>query len=250
MFGSAALEGVKLRLLREKDALVPGAAVTLGLHIEHEKGFHTYWKSPGMVGIPTAVEWVLPAGFKISEPSWPHPEITHMLRYPCHGYERDVTLLFTLTPPPELSASELKLTAKVNWMACSRNCFPGNVDLSLSLPVAAENKTVLESAPFFAKARHELPRTDHAWVSRLASKSDDSVIHLVITPKLAQVDVGEIYFFSSDAQVNSAESQKISWNAGDLILSLPRSEYSPKGCHSLPGVLKYGDHYLSFNPSY
>src|SRR6187200_477241 len=39
-----------------------GKPLSLGLLIRHAPHWHTYWKNPGDSGLPTTLEWTLPAG--------------------------------------------------------------------------------------------------------------------------------------------------------------------------------------------
>ncbi|MBC7940485.1 MAG: protein-disulfide reductase, partial [Chitinophagaceae bacterium] len=48
-----------------------GKPVWLGLKIDHQPHWHTYWKNPGDSGLPTALEWTLPAGVTAGEIAWP-----------------------------------------------------------------------------------------------------------------------------------------------------------------------------------
>ena len=91
--------GLSIGLISENSSIAAGEPFVVGIDIKHFPGFHTYWKNPGMVGVGTSIEWTLPNGFTASEISWPYPEKSFMAQYPCHGYERDVTLLVTITPP-------------------------------------------------------------------------------------------------------------------------------------------------------
>ena len=51
--------------------IAPGQPVWLGLAIEHQPHWHTYWKNPGDSGLPTTLQWELPAGVKAGEVEWP-----------------------------------------------------------------------------------------------------------------------------------------------------------------------------------
>ena len=53
---------VKAELVAATDAIVPGQPLQLGLRLKHEKEWHTYWQVPGDSGLPTRIEWQLPAG--------------------------------------------------------------------------------------------------------------------------------------------------------------------------------------------
>jgi hypothetical protein len=55
----------------------------------------------------------------------------------------------------------------------------------------------------------------------------------------------EAYFFSSDGQISSDQKQKfVEEKNGSITLKIPRSEFSPEGKTTIPGVLKIGGRYL------
>ena len=81
-----------MQLVSDADAVVPGRTLTVGLHIRHRAGWHTYWKNPGTVGLATKIEWQLPAGCRAGELIWPQPQCTKMGVYTVWGYEGDVVL--------------------------------------------------------------------------------------------------------------------------------------------------------------
>ncbi len=67
-------ELVHAQLLAEADGIVPGKAVTVGLQLRTEPGWNTYWQYAGDAGIPTRIDWTLPAGFKAGPIEWPLPQ--------------------------------------------------------------------------------------------------------------------------------------------------------------------------------
>ena len=50
------------RLVAQAAAAVPGQTLTLGLLLEHDPHWHTYWRNPGDSGLPTRIELDLPDG--------------------------------------------------------------------------------------------------------------------------------------------------------------------------------------------
>src|ERR1700721_519533 len=65
---------VTAQLLADSDAVVPGRPVTIGLHLQAQPGWHTYWQYSGDAGIPTRIDWTLPPGFQAGAIQWPLPE--------------------------------------------------------------------------------------------------------------------------------------------------------------------------------
>ena len=56
------------------EGIAPGKPLWLGLQIEHQPHWHTYWKNPGDSGLPTTLRWQLPAGVTAGEIAWPTPK--------------------------------------------------------------------------------------------------------------------------------------------------------------------------------
>ena len=56
------------------EGVAAGKPLWLGLRIEHQPHWHTYWKNPGDSGLPTTLTWGLPAGFSAGDIAWPTPK--------------------------------------------------------------------------------------------------------------------------------------------------------------------------------
>lgn len=236
--------GLEIDLISETQSITAGKPLTVGLHIHHLPGFHTYWKSPGNVGIPTAIKWTLPEGFSASEIRWPSPENSFMGEYPCHGYERDVTLLITITPPKTLTEENITLKAESQWMCCAKGCFPGFKTFNLSLPVTAEPIPNTAAQILLRKAQRELPKKDHEIQVKQLTKADAKIIKLQFRGPRA-LPTKNLYFFSSDGQISSDQKQVFQpQKDGSLILEIPRSDYSPEGKTTIPGVLRLDQQFL------
>jgi thiol:disulfide interchange protein DsbD len=232
-------KGVDVSLISESSSIAPGKKFTVGLKIHHHEGFHTYWRSPGIAGVPVKIAWQLPEGFKAGSIQWPYPQRSIMAIHPVHGLERDVLLMVEITPPATLANSQTELKATASWMACADGCYPGKKDLSLILPVAAQASPDPATKEAFAKARTELPRPLEHWKVELLSEADAAEIRLRLSPAddQAQAPV-EPYFFSSDGQISSAPVQTVQVKEGGVIeITAPRAQYGPKVAKSLPGVL-------------
>ena len=55
---------VKASLLADTTAIVPGKPFEVGVLLEMEPSWHTYWEYPGDAGLPTSISWTLPEGFR------------------------------------------------------------------------------------------------------------------------------------------------------------------------------------------
>jgi thiol:disulfide interchange protein DsbD len=228
---AAAQTGVKLQLVPEVTAIVPGKPFRLGLFIQHEPGYHTYWKFPGIVGVPTTMDWKLPPGFQAGPLEYPEPEPTKMFQIKAQGFERDVLLQTVITPPADLPPGQkLTLTGKASWMACARTCHPGTLDLSLELPVAQESSPDARWSPIFAKERAAYARPSTAWTASAEEKGMTVLLKLTPQPGAAKLfkdaaEAQQVYFFTEDGWINSDEPQTVSLAPdGALSITLHRAD--------------------------
>ncbi|MEM1083819.1 MAG: protein-disulfide reductase DsbD domain-containing protein [Verrucomicrobiota bacterium] len=238
--------GVSISLISEQSTIQAGEAFTVGLHLEHEEGYHTYWEHPGIVGIATSLKWKLPEGFHASEIQWPHPTRGMMAVHPCFSYERDVTLLVTITPPAKILTPEVELRARASWMCCADSCHPGSKSLSLTLPVGDEAKADPAQVKRFQTARAEIPKPSKDWSAKLlsAKDADPIVVQLRTLSGERPLDL-----FSRDGQFTSTAKVEIRPDgAKQWQVKLERSEYSPKGANKLPFVLRSGEAYFELAP--
>jgi len=250
IFGADKTKGLDVRLISETTAIAPGQSFTVGLHIHHHKGFHTYWKNPGIVGIPTSLKWKLPPGFTASKITWPYPELSSMAGHPCHGYERDVTLLVTITPPKVIQEKEITLSTTASWMCCSNNCYPDTKKLTCTFVVARTTVSDPMGTKLIQKSQRNVPKVSSDCIATLLSGANDTKIKVRITlPK--NIAAENPYLFSFDGQISSNLSQKfIKQSDGSLLLTINRSEFSPKKNTRLPAVIKAGKNHLWINPAY
>lgn len=242
--------GLKLQLVSEQSAVVPGKPFTVGLWIRHDRGWHTYWRFPGIVGVPTQLKWDLPKGWQAGPLVYPEPERTLMFQIKAQGFDRDVMLRTELRPPANLKPGvEVTLNAKASWMCCGKSCHPGAMDLSLSLPVAAtstRNETwhgLLEAE----RARSE--RTSDAWKAEASEHGGE--ITLTLRPADAralvhtrQRDVEKIIVFTEDGWFDSDKPQTITLHSdGTLSIRLIKADtyLGDKPPATLRCVLRHDD---------
>lgn len=112
----------KLSLIKDHSSFIPGTSINMGLKIEMDKGWHTYWKNPGDSGGPIEITWDLPDGFSASDIQWPTPE---RIPYPplmTYGYEDFVIFPFVLSIPENYEDDSF--TLNVDLLVCADVCIP------------------------------------------------------------------------------------------------------------------------------
>ncbi|HEY2573846.1 MAG TPA: protein-disulfide reductase DsbD domain-containing protein, partial [Verrucomicrobiaceae bacterium] len=216
---------LRIDLVSEVSAIVPGQPFYVGLHLEHQPGDHSYWKCPGIVGVPTGIEWQLPAGFEAGPIEWPEPQQVHMYQIKAQGYEGEVILPIRIRPPKSLTPGDkITLKGRASWMCCGRTCNPGLKDLSLELPVS---NTTLPNEKWRAKfeaAHAAVPRKLEGWKQEATRVNDEVTLRLTAVDAAAARRADEIkdmIFFTDDGLINADKSQIISHpSPGVLTLRL------------------------------
>ena len=117
--------------------VVPGQPLWLGLAIEHQPHWHTYWKNPGDSGLPTTLQWTLPDGFKPGEIEWPTPARLPIGPLMNYGYEGRLLLPVKVEVPSGYAADTLKVKLRADWLVCKDVCIPEGGDFALDIPVAS-----------------------------------------------------------------------------------------------------------------
>jgi thiol:disulfide interchange protein DsbD len=170
---------VKLELVSEQDAIVPGKDLWLGFRFDLQDEWHTYWINPGDSGEAPGIEWQLPAGFQAGAIQWPYPERLSTPPFADYGYEHQVLLMAPVRPPAQLRDGETqKITARVRYLVCRDVCIPGQKQLELTLRVksAAPASSARE---LFRAARARLPvPAPSSWKISAASMGDEFVLDL------------------------------------------------------------------------
>lgn len=135
-----------------------GAPLELGLLLQHQPGWHTYWKNPGDSGLPTELRWNMPEGLQTSAVHWPTPQKIKIGRLANFGFEDTVLLPVTVTIAPGFrpapGASELVLRLSASWLVCRTECIPQEGEFELRLPLQG---TVATHRALFEAARAARP---------------------------------------------------------------------------------------------
>lgn len=251
----AAEQPLTVTLVSEVTSIQPGVPFYVGLHLKHGPAYHTYWKYPGIVGVPTGIRWSLPPGFASGEIEWPEPESVLMFKIKAQGFERDVLLPIPITPPSDLKPGQtIRLQGKSSWMSCAQSCHPGFTEVSLELPVkATAPEPDAKWKRVFDQERSRYPATSTAWQATATEEGQTVTLTLFpAEPTARQIPSAEaaakIRFFTEDGWIDSDRPQALALNAdGRLTFKLTRADIflgkeTPK---MLRGVVQNPDGWLT-----
>jgi DsbC/DsbD-like thiol-disulfide interchange protein len=249
IFASLRADPLKIELVSESTTIQPGTPFSVGLHLKHREHYHTYWKFPGIVGVPTDMEWELPPGWLAEPLQWPAPERVMMFQIKAQGYHDEVLIPIQLTPPADLApGSKITLKGKATWMCCGRDCNPGFTDLSITLPVEKGPPSVDERwTKIFAGARASMPQALTGFAATATRDGDRVILRLAPKEDVAEAtrskkpgsrnDVGGI-FFTEDGYINANLDQHFRMEGDALVIELQVSTYfTEKPPAGLQGVL-------------
>ncbi|WP_075087694.1 protein-disulfide reductase DsbD domain-containing protein [Verrucomicrobium spinosum] len=241
-----AAEPLDVTLVANVTQVQPGVPFYAGLHLVHREGYHTYWKFPGIVGVPTSMDWTLPPGWKAEDITWPEPKQVHMFQIRAQGYHGDMLLPVLLTPPKDLvPGTKVTLKGKTSWMCCGRDCNPGFNDLTLDLPWRQRARP---RRPWWIRSGRSAspppwpPAPSRSrWI--IAASRDDKSVVVNLTPTGEDIPKGKIkdvLFFTDDGLVNADKDQVLEQLPnGALRLTLEVSQYAEQPlAKRLVGVLQ------------
>ena len=154
--GTVTTPQVRAELLAHApEGLGAGKPLWLGLLIEHQPHWHTYWKNPGDSGLPTTLQWTLPPGLQAGDIQWPTPRKLPIGPLMNYGYEGRLLLPVPVQVGALPAGATLPVRLKAEWLVCKEVCIPESGEFSLELPTQA---AIAGQAALFEAAQAALPQ--------------------------------------------------------------------------------------------
>ena len=196
----------------------------IGIKMDMQKNWHTYWKNPGDSGGPIKIQWDTDENIKIDEIKWPRPELIPYVPLMTYGYKDFVIFPFEYIKNDSLN-SNIKLN--VNFLICDDVCVPEKASIETSLDKIAIDDNLV------------------AW---------NDLVPVITLPVLAEIDNKFIELrFSYNDQINLItffiDNQNIVDHPGKQILSKEENNWLLKvpiiaetsNLSSINGVLSIND---------
>jgi DsbC/DsbD-like thiol-disulfide interchange protein/cytochrome c biogenesis protein CcdA len=225
-------KAMAVSLVAESGAPAAGGRVSLALLMKPRPGWHGYWENPGDAGVPTRIDWRLPAGVIAGPIRYPVPKRLIVAGFMNYVFEGDHAELIDLEVPAGLApGSILPLRATVNYLVCTDQvCVPEKAELALELKVGSGETRTAE----FDRYREALPRPlgGEARFEKAGGK-----LRLAI-PLPAALSLSDPYVFPLTLEaVNHSGPQSLSRRGDLLIVEAEAGRSVPS---TLQGVLAIG----------
>jgi thiol:disulfide interchange protein DsbD len=231
---------ITVSLISEHQTITPNSTFYVGVLLEPDEQWHTYWRNPGDSGEAPKIEITSQTNISVGEIEWPIPKAIPVAHLTNYGYE-GATLLMLPIEVKNLDnpSAELTLNASLSWLVCKEDCIPGWADLTLSLLLSDEAAKSSQS-DMFERTRLALPMQQ-----TLNGKHELSDSHIVV--ELDTSDINDfsakswtLFPFRSDAIQHSAEQTITGDNAIKQWL-IPKSDYLFDDPKELKWLLSNGE---------
>lgn len=94
----------------------------IGIKMDMQDHWHTYWKNPGDSGGPMKITWAMPEGFQASEILWPSPILIPYPPLMTYGYEDFVIFPIKIKLPKNTTSGSF--SADIDFLICDDICVP------------------------------------------------------------------------------------------------------------------------------
>jgi thiol:disulfide interchange protein DsbD len=215
------------------DGVEPGKPVWVGLQLVHLPEWHTYWKNAGDSGLPTQLEWTLPAGVSAGDIAWPTPKKIPIGTLANYGYEGTVLLPVPLTVAPGFNAANLDIRLKASWLVCKKECIPQEGDFSLQIPVRSSTGS---SSGLFAAAFAASPQPLGASGSQVQVSANTLQVALAGLPAGLQGKTLEV-FPETGSVIEPAGPWQQAWQGAVWTAQLPLSSQRSESPRLMPLVV-------------
>lgn len=103
----------------------------VGLAIDLQDGWYTYWRMPGDNGLAPSFDWSASENIKDVQVSWPAPKRFTTFDMHSFGYDKDVMFPMLLTPVNR--DAKMIVNMKVDMVVCHEICVPQTVHVTRAI---------------------------------------------------------------------------------------------------------------------
>jgi thiol:disulfide interchange protein/DsbC/DsbD-like thiol-disulfide interchange protein len=215
------------------DGVLAGKPLWLGLKLVHQADWHTYWKNPGDSGLPTTLQWALPAGVVAGEIQWPTPRRLPIGPLMNFGYEGTLLLPVAISVPAGFQGQALDVKLHADWLVCKDVCIPEGGDFALQIPAQA---ATAGHASLFDAARAALPQPVPGAQATAAVQGQTLVLRVAGLPAAWQ-DQALGFLPESAGVIQNAAKPQTAWAGGTWTARIALDPQRTDSPTLMPAVL-------------
>ncbi len=227
---------VDARLISSLEGVGQKNIIPLGLEIKMEPGWHTYWRSPGVAGLPPQFDWSRSDNdknnFAKATLLYPTPQRFNDQGMDTIGYQSHV--IFPIDIELRHVGQPLGIDTTVNLLVCSDLCVPKTFNLSLNVPRDAAIEGA--EADILAPARKLVPTQDEDTAGISIKNVSFDGTHLNVDIASTAAIVAPDLFIESNPEIPfTAPVVKLSNDQHEATLTVKPSDLKQDVSH-LPGT--------------
>ena len=186
----------------------------IALKFQMEDKWHIYWKNPGEIGKPPAIDVISPSGAAIEEIKWPVPVKIYQDDIVTYGYTKESVLLLSVKLPQPTIITKIK--AQIRWLECAHVCLTQKENIEADILLGNTNQTNKEFDTIVKENQHLYPIRDDTLLKAKAYVDKSNYILKVLANRHEKVD---FYPYDSDLVVPTDVSKpekngffRLSWD--------------------------------------
>ena len=113
----------------------------IGIKMDMQKNWHTYWKNPGDSGGPIKVQWKTSDNIEIGNIKWPSPELIPYEPLMTYGYTDFVIFPFDYK---KIDENDSSIEVNVDFLICDDICVPEKAYIKTTLDQIKEDSLLIE----------------------------------------------------------------------------------------------------------
>ncbi len=193
----------------------------IGIKMDMQKNWHTYWKNPGDSGGPIKVKWKTDNNIEISDIKWPSPQLIPYEPLMTYGYKDFVIFPFEYTNSGDGLDSDIE--ASIDFLICDDICVPEKALIETVLSEIPED-------PSLAKWNEMVPSTILPTLAEIKDK--------FINIRFSNNDeIESFYFYINNKNiVDHAAKQILKKEKNNWLLQIPLAS-NHEEFNNLDGVL-------------
>ena len=210
----------------------------IGIKVDLDDGWHTYWKNPGDAGGPIIVKILSPEKVNIKKIYFPPPQLIPYEPLMTYGYKEEVLFPIEIENT-HLIDEDTVFDFEVNLLICEDVCIPESAVFSQKYD---EFKASDETTEWLKT----IPDITYPVLTFINNKNN------TLDMKFSGIDeISDVYFFPENKNIfNYAAKQKLTYDGKNYLLEINIDEISNINSQTLlTGLLKINDGYYKVKSS-